>query len=161
MTPFVILSLVASAFAAPQLPAGLTAAACPNYPYCDATGGFLPVPDVPGAGEVIAAQEAIIRSHQGVGVPALPGLEAHAAAEAAVQQQSRAGFPAHAAAVNAVLLSQGRLPEGVWKCVCEQSSCHSLPGRLCFLTAQTRIPYLKTRARNLPKHFKTRSLGAL
>merc|ERR1712032_767246 len=75
MTPFVILSLVASAFAAPQLPAGLTAAACPNYPYCDATGGFLPVPDVPGAGEVIAAQEAIIRSHQGVGVPALPGLE--------------------------------------------------------------------------------------
>merc|ERR1739845_181356 len=29
-----------------------TAAACPNYPYCDATGGFLPVPDVPGAGEV-------------------------------------------------------------------------------------------------------------
>ena len=71
MTPFVILSLVASAFAAPQvrkqlsvvnvmvallwqvtespschhhilifspqLPAGLTAAACPNYPYCDAT----------------------------------------------------------------------------------------------------------------------------
>merc|ERR1711970_356041 len=72
---------------------GLTAAACPNYPYCDATGGFLPVPDVPGAGEVIAAQEAIIRSHQGVGVPALPGFEAHAAA------------------VNAVLLSQGRLPE--------------------------------------------------
>merc|ERR1712037_616467 len=118
MTPFVILSLVASAFAAPQLPAGLTAAACPNYPYCDATGGFLAVPDVPGAADVIAAQEAIIRSHQGVGVPALPGFEAHAAAEAAVQQQSRAGFPdihlpAHAAAVNAVLLSQGRLPEGL------------------------------------------------
>merc|ERR1712037_626227 len=61
MTPFVILSLVASAFAAPQLPAGLTAAACPNYPYCDATGGFLAVPDVPGAADVIAAQEAIIR----------------------------------------------------------------------------------------------------
>merc|ERR1712098_395409 len=77
-----------------ELPAGLTAAACPNYPYCDATGGFLPVPDVPGAAAVIAGQEAIIRSHQGIGgAVALPGIEAHAAAEAAVQQQSRAGFP--------------------------------------------------------------------
>ena len=63
MTPFVILSLVASAFAAPQLPAGLTAAACPNYPYCDATGGFLPVPDVPGAGEVREALESLFDHH--------------------------------------------------------------------------------------------------
>ena len=39
------------------------------------SGGFLAVPDVPGAADVIAAQEAIIRSHQGVGVPALPGFE--------------------------------------------------------------------------------------
>merc|ERR1719147_277342 len=99
MSPLIILSLAATAFGAPQLPAGLTAAACPNYPYCDATGGFLPVPDVPGAAAVIAGQEAIIRSHQGIG-----------GAEAAVQQQSRAGFPAHAAAESAVLLSQGRVP---------------------------------------------------
>merc|ERR1711875_196557 len=110
MSPLIILSLAATAFAAPQLPAGLTAAACPNYPYCDATGGFLAIPDVPGAAEVIAAQESIIRSHQGIGgaLP-LPGIEA----EAAVQQQSRAGFPAHAAAESAVLLSQGRLPAGL------------------------------------------------
>jgi len=63
---------------------------------------------------VIAGQEAIIRSHQGIGgAVALPGIEAHAAAEAAVQQQSRAGFPAHAAAESAVLLSQGRVPAGL------------------------------------------------
>merc|ERR1712098_273078 len=113
MSPLIILSLAATAFGAPQLPAGLTAAACPNYPYCDATGGFLPVPDVPGAAAVIAGQEAIIRSHRGIGgAVALPGIEAHAAA-AAVQQQSRAGFPAHAAAESAVLLSQGRVPAGL------------------------------------------------
>ena len=40
-------------------------------------------------------------------------LQAHAAAEAAVQQSSRAGFPAHAAAEAAVLLTQGRHPAGV------------------------------------------------
>merc|ERR1711881_197362 len=96
MSPLIILSLAATAFGAPQLPAGLTAAACPNYPYCDATGGFLPVPDVPGAAAVIAGQEAIIRSHQGIGgAVALPGIEAHAAAE------------------SAVLLSQGRVPAGL------------------------------------------------
>merc|ERR1711935_865012 len=44
---------------------------------------------------------------------ALPGIEAHAAAEAAVKESNRPGFSAHAAAVNAVLLSQGRIPEGV------------------------------------------------
>ena len=43
------LATLALASAAPQLPAGLTAAACPNYPYCDATTGFLEIPDVPGA----------------------------------------------------------------------------------------------------------------
>merc|ERR1712105_284380 len=112
MSPLIILSLAATALAAPQLPAGLTAAACPNYPYCDASGGFLAVPDVPGAAEVIAAQESIIRSHQGIGA-GVPGLEAHAAAEAAVQHQSRAGFPAHAAAESQVLLSQGRVPAGL------------------------------------------------
>ena len=55
--------------------ADVNPAVCPDYPYCTNFNGFLPVPAVPGAGEVIAAQEAIIRSHQGVGVPALPGLE--------------------------------------------------------------------------------------
>merc|ERR1719471_836065 len=109
MTPFVILSLVASAFAAPQLPAGLTAAACPNYPYCDATGGFLEVPAVPGAAEVIAAQESLIRSGLNP-LAALPGIDAHAAAEAAVRDAGRPGFNAHAAAEAEVLLAQGRAP---------------------------------------------------
>ena len=40
---------------------GLTAAACPNYPYCDATTGFLEIPDVPGAEQVIRAQEQLLR----------------------------------------------------------------------------------------------------
>merc|ERR1711874_713373 len=96
----------------PPLPAGLTAAACPNYPYCDATTGFLAVPDVPGAADVIRAQEAIIRGHLAP-TAGLPGIQAHAAAEAAVQQQSRGGFPAHAAAEAAVLLQQGRAPAGL------------------------------------------------
>lgn len=79
------------AAAAPQLPAGLTAAACPNYPYCDAVTGFLEVPDVPGAAEVIRAQEQLLRANVGPAayVAALPGAEAHAAAEAAVQNLQR------------------------------------------------------------------------
>ena len=36
MNALIVLCFAASSFAAPQLPAGLTAAACPNYPYCDA-----------------------------------------------------------------------------------------------------------------------------
>ena len=40
----------------------------------------------------------------------LPGIEAHAAAEAAVLEASREGFPAHAAAEAAVLLAQGLAP---------------------------------------------------
>ena len=109
MLSFIVLTLTSTALAAPQLPAGLSAAACPNYPYCDATTGFLSVPDVPGAADVIRAQEAIIRGNIAP-TAGLPGIQAHAAAEAAVQQQSRGGFPAHAAAEAAVLLQQGRAP---------------------------------------------------
>ena len=100
---------VAMAAAAPQLPAGLSSVACPNYPYCDAVTGFLEVPDVPGAQEVIAAQEQLLRSNLSPAA-VLPGAEAHAAAEAAVQQLSRPGFNAHAAAEAAVLFAQGRAP---------------------------------------------------
>ena len=111
MKTFILLSLSSLALAAPQLPAGLTAAACPNYPYCDAVTGFLEVPDVPGAEEVIRAQEQLLRSNLGVApTAALPGAEAHAAAELAVQQLSRPGFNAHAAAEAQVLLAQGRAP---------------------------------------------------
>ena len=61
MSAVLSLATLALASAAPQLPAGLTAAACPNYPYCDATTGFLEIPDVPGAEQVIRAQEQLLR----------------------------------------------------------------------------------------------------
>ena len=61
MSALFSLATLALAAAAPQLPAGLTAAACPNYPYCDATTGFLAIPDVPGAEQVIRAQEQLLR----------------------------------------------------------------------------------------------------
>merc|ERR1712201_46098 len=116
MSPFLILSLAVSACVArpqsPSLPAGLSIAQCVNYPFCDQTNGFLEIPAVPGAEAVIRAQENIIVGNQSP-LSALPGIEAHAAAEAAVQDASRPGFPAHAAAVNAVLLAQGRVPEGI------------------------------------------------
>ena len=109
MRSFIVLALASAAMAAPQLPAGLSAAACPDYPYCSATNGFLAIPDVPGAADVIRAQEAIIRGNLAP-TAGLPGIQAHAAAEAAIKQQSRGGFPAHAAAEAAVLLQQGRAP---------------------------------------------------
>jgi len=107
-----IVLFVAAASAAPQLPAGLSAAACPNYPYCNAIGGFLEIPAVPGAAEVIAAQEAVIRSGLSP-LSVLPGIDAHAAAEAAVKEAGREGFSGHAAAEAVVLLAQGRVPAGV------------------------------------------------
>ena len=85
-----VLSLASLALvsAAPQLPAGLTAAACPNYPYCDATTGFLEVPNVPGAEQVIRAQEQLLRSNIGP-TDGLPGYAAHTTAEADVLDLSR------------------------------------------------------------------------
>ena len=111
MTSRVMFSLISLglASAAPQLPAGLTAAACPNYPYCDAVTGFLEVPDVPGAKEVIQAQEVLLRANLAPSA-VLPGADAHAAAEAAIQELSRPGFNEHAAAEAAVLFAQGRAP---------------------------------------------------
>ena len=91
MSVLVSLVSLSLAAAAPQLPAGLTAAACPNYPYCDGTTGFLEIPDVPGAEEVIRAQEQLLRANLGPAayVAALPGADAHAAAEAAVENLQR------------------------------------------------------------------------
>merc|ERR1711976_415436 len=80
LTSRVMFSLISLglASAAPQLPAGLTAAACPNYPYCDAVTGFLEVPDVPGAKEVIQAQEVLLRANLAPSA-VLPGADAEAA----------------------------------------------------------------------------------
>merc|ERR1711872_592528 len=90
-------SLIALSHAA-VLPAGVSAAACPNYPYC----GPSPANAVPGAANVLAAQEAVkaqLRlaaaaaenaqlARMGMaGQPA--GLQAHRAAEARVMQQQQ------------------------------------------------------------------------
>merc|ERR1711863_232516 len=100
----VLFSLFSTALAAPQLPAGLTAAACPNYPYCDAVTGFLEVPDVPGAAEVIQAQEALLRGNLGLGVPAVPGAEAAVlAAQGRAPANLNAADLAHYQAEQAVL----------------------------------------------------------
>ena len=89
MSAVLSLATLALVSAAPQLPAGLTAAACPNYPYCDARSSrFLEIPDVPGAEQVIRAQEQLLRSNIAP-TAGLPGSAAHAAAEAAVLDLSR------------------------------------------------------------------------
>ena len=108
MKCFLLLSLATVSLAAPgQLPVGVSAASCPNYPYCNGVGAplSLPVTAVPGAADVIRAQEALIRGNM--------APTAHAAAEAAIIQQSRGGYPAHAAAERAVLMQQGRVPAGL------------------------------------------------
>merc|ERR1719357_529672 len=48
----VLASVLAAAAAAPQLPAGLSAAICPNYPFCD-VGGAAAIP-----GAALVAQQA-------------------------------------------------------------------------------------------------------
>ena len=109
MNCFLLLALASSCLAAPapgQLPAGVSAYSCPNYPYCSGANTLsLAVPNVPGAADVIRAQEALIRGNL--------APTAHAAAEAAIIQQSRGGYPAHAAAEKAVLMQQGRVPAGL------------------------------------------------
>merc|ERR1712106_137759 len=49
MLSFVLAALIGATAAAPQLPAGLSAAACPNYPFCGAeTPADFPTPVVNG-----------------------------------------------------------------------------------------------------------------
>jgi len=60
-------SLIALSHAA-VLPAGVSAAACPNYPYC----GPSPANAVPGAASVLAAQEAVKAQLRLAAAPAPP-----------------------------------------------------------------------------------------
>jgi|ERR1712127_253446 len=65
----------------PQLPAGVSAAACPNYPLCVAEAQDLSI--------FTPAQQAVIRQHEAIALanippPAVPGFAAHQAAEAEV-----------------------------------------------------------------------------
>jgi len=90
MMSLVVLVVVASAAVASGLPAviypaGVSPAACPNYPYCGPDP--LEVPLVPG-GEAITAAQARVRLAQ-IAVsqpyyPSVPGIAAH---EAAVNEQ--------------------------------------------------------------------------
>ena len=93
MNCFLLLALASSCLAAPapgQLPAGVSAYSCPNYPYCSGANTLsLAVPNVPGAADVIRAQEDMIRGNLAPTV--------HAAAEAAITQQSVGSLPAYPA----------------------------------------------------------------
>merc|ERR1711872_287467 len=105
-------SLIAHSHAA-VLPAGVSAAACPNYPYC----GPSPANAVPGAASVLAAQEAVkaqLRLAAAPAPPQAPGLAAHAAAEnAQLARMGMAGQPAglqaHRAAEARVMQQQQEL----------------------------------------------------
>merc|ERR550517_1533549 len=90
-----------------QLPAGVSAAACPNYPVCAVEQDlsiFTP------------AQQAVIRQHNAIAQanrppPAVPGLAAHAAAEAEVfaLQGLNPGQLAHSSAEARVLAAEQEL----------------------------------------------------
>merc|ERR1739845_184604 len=94
--------------AAPQLPAGVDIKNCATYGLCDAVFALV---DVPGALDNLRARHNLLLASQTVA--SLPGAAAHAAAEDAVKQSNRAGFPGHAAAEEAVLIAQGRAPAGL------------------------------------------------
>merc|ERR1712002_248982 len=99
MLAFLSLACLIAHSHAAVLPAGVSAAACPNYPYC----GPSPANAVPGAASVLAAQEAVkvqlrLAAHAAaenaqlarMGMAGQPaGLQAHRAAEARVMQQQQ------------------------------------------------------------------------
>merc|ERR1712168_1392542 len=113
MKVFAILSgVLAAAMAAPQLPAGLSAAVCPNYPYC--FGG----PEAAAANPGLAIFEqavALTKQQERTLQPVLPigvaGLGAHQAAEAEVlaSQGLNPGIIAHAEELNRVKQSEAQL----------------------------------------------------
>merc|ERR1712168_540916 len=106
MKVFAVLSgVLAAAMAAPQLPAGLSAAVCPNYPYC--FGGPEAAAANPGLAhfqQAVALTQQQERTLQPVLPIGVAGLGAHQAAEAAVlaAQGRNPGTIAHAEEVNRV-----------------------------------------------------------
>lgn len=95
-----LFSLIAAALAAPmQLPAGVSAAACPNYPNCfigQAPGA--PNLAVPGAGFQYAAEQRILQQQFALAQPLAADVP---------------GFGAHQAAEALVLAAQGRVPGSI------------------------------------------------
>merc|ERR1711881_357967 len=81
------------------LPAGLSAAACPNYPFCGPSP--VEIPEVPGGAAILAAQKAVKHQAYIANPPVVPGLDVHAAALNAqlARMGVPAGQPAHQAAL--------------------------------------------------------------
>ena len=68
MLAFLSLSSLIALSQSAVLPAGVSAATCPNYPYC----GPSPGDTVPGAAAVLAAQEAVKQQLKVAAMPVLP-----------------------------------------------------------------------------------------
>merc|ERR1711872_1093594 len=84
------------------LPAGLSAAACPNYPFCGPSP--VEIPEVPGGAAIALSQKAVKHQHYIASIanpPVVPGLDVHAAALNAqlARMSVPAGQPAHQAAL--------------------------------------------------------------
>merc|ERR1711872_664141 len=112
MLAFLSLASLIALSQAAVLPAGVSAAACPNYPYC----GPSPANAVPGAASVLAAQEAMkaqLRLAAAPAPPQVPGLAAPAAENAQLARMGMAGQPAglqaHRAAEARVMQQQQEL----------------------------------------------------
>ncbi|XP_023323462.1 uncharacterized protein LOC111697629 [Eurytemora carolleeae] len=102
------LLLSMSADARPQLPAGVSAAQCPNYPLCNVGQQDLSI--------FTPAQQAVIRQHNAIAqanlpLPEVPGLAEHQAAEAEVlaAQGINPGSLSHAQAEARVLQFENEL----------------------------------------------------
>merc|ERR1712183_800577 len=114
MKVFAVLSgVLAAALAAPQYPAGLNAALCPNYPFCTYA-----TPEAVAANPGIALfeQAVALTKQQALTLqPVLPvgvaGLDAHQAAEAAqlAAMGLNPGSIAHAEEVNRVKQAEAEL----------------------------------------------------
>merc|ERR1712098_554722 len=81
MLAFLSLASLIALSQAAVLPAGLSAAACPNYPFCGPSP--VEIPEVPGGAAILAAQKAVKHQHYIASIanpPVVPGLDVHAAA---------------------------------------------------------------------------------
>merc|ERR1712105_76178 len=103
MLSFLSLASLLALSQAAVLPAGINAATCTNYPFCGPSQ--ISGPNVPAN---TAAYEAIKQLYVAQPpIPAIPGLEAHAAAENA--QLARMGAPARPIGYQAHMAAEARL----------------------------------------------------
>jgi len=91
MKVFAVLSgVLAAAAAAPQLPAGVSAAFCPDYPFCTAPTAAAANPGLPLFQQAVAFHEQQKLAVQPTVDARIPGLAAHQAAE--IEQFARMGL---------------------------------------------------------------------